>query len=211
MWLFLTWSKFPFSFPIRWQVILTFSPHKTAAFISVLLLYFSWLIDFAKKSNQKFHCTKMKFSIKHFFSRCDQIRTFLRIWSHLLTKSVTENFIFYAAYSPFWETISLLLTQSYFQTFYWQLLYAFVKCMFFLFFFLKLKFKLFKRAGKITIGDGTFTNNYLLLNNSFGKWYINFLMLIKSILKHLKLPKCFYKGFSSHNLKILFYKNVISP
>ena len=162
MWLFLTWSKFPFSFPIRWQVILTFSPHKTAAFVSVLLLYFSWLIDFAKKSNQKFHYTKMKFSIKHFLSKCDQMRTFLRIWSHLLTKSVMENFIFCAAYSPFWETISLLLTQSYFQTFYWKLLYAFVKCMF-CFFSLKLKFKLFKRAGKIAIGDSAFTNNLFTL------------------------------------------------
>ena len=30
----------------------------------------------------------MKFSITNFFSKCDQIRSFLRIWSHLLTKSV---------------------------------------------------------------------------------------------------------------------------
>ena len=37
---------------------------------------------------------KMKFSIKDFFSRYDQIRSFLRIWSHLLKKSVIENFIF---------------------------------------------------------------------------------------------------------------------
>ena len=29
---------------------------------------------------------KMKFSIKDFFSKCDQIRSFLRIWSHLLKK-----------------------------------------------------------------------------------------------------------------------------
>ena len=27
---------------------------------------------------------KMKFSIKDYFSKCDQIRSFLRIWSHLL-------------------------------------------------------------------------------------------------------------------------------
>ena len=39
---------------------------------------------------------KMKFSIKDFFSKCDQIRSFLWIWSHLLMKSLTENFIFYA-------------------------------------------------------------------------------------------------------------------
>ena len=37
---------------------------------------------------------KMKFSIKNFFSKCDQIRSFLMIWSHLLKKSLMENFIF---------------------------------------------------------------------------------------------------------------------
>ena len=42
------------------------------------------------------HCTKMKFSIKRFFSKCDQIRRKLRIWSHLLKKFLTENFIFCA-------------------------------------------------------------------------------------------------------------------
>ena len=36
----------------------------------------------------------MNFSIKDFSSRCDQIRRKLRIWSHLLKKSLTENFIF---------------------------------------------------------------------------------------------------------------------
>ena len=40
---------------------------------------------------------KMKFSIKDFFSKCDQIRSFLRIWSHLLKKLLVENFIFCAA------------------------------------------------------------------------------------------------------------------
>ena len=37
---------------------------------------------------------KMKISIMDFFSKCDQIRSFLRIWSHLLKKSLMENFIF---------------------------------------------------------------------------------------------------------------------
>ena len=37
---------------------------------------------------------KMKFSIKEFFSKCDQIRNFPRIWSHLLKKYLIENFIF---------------------------------------------------------------------------------------------------------------------
>ena len=38
--------------------------------------------------------TKMKFSINKFFSKCDQMRSYLRIWSHLLKKSLMENFIF---------------------------------------------------------------------------------------------------------------------
>ena len=38
----------------------------------------------------------MKFSIKDFFSKCDQIRRKLRVWSYLLMKSLTENFIFCA-------------------------------------------------------------------------------------------------------------------
>ena len=38
----------------------------------------------------------MKFSIKNFLSKCDQIRSKLRIWLHLLKKSLVENFIFCA-------------------------------------------------------------------------------------------------------------------
>ena len=41
-----------------------------------------------------FTVQKMKFSIKDFFSKCDQIRNFLRIWSYLLKKSLMEKFIF---------------------------------------------------------------------------------------------------------------------
>ena len=41
----------------------------------------------------------MKLSIKNFFSKCDQIRSFLQIWSHLLKKSLIENFIFCAVYN----------------------------------------------------------------------------------------------------------------
>ena len=36
----------------------------------------------------------MKFSIKDFFSKCEQTRSKLRIWSHLLKKFLNENFIF---------------------------------------------------------------------------------------------------------------------
>ena len=43
---------------------------------------------------------EMKFSIKDLFSKCDQIRRKLRIWSHLLQKSWIENFIFCAVCVP---------------------------------------------------------------------------------------------------------------
>ena len=56
---------------------------------------------------------KPKFSFKDFFSKCDQIRRKLRIWSHLLRKSLMENFIFdavtftvdsrYLEYSTSWN------------------------------------------------------------------------------------------------------------
>ena len=38
----------------------------------------------------------MKFSIKDFLSKCDKTGNFLRIWSHLLKKSLMEHFIFCA-------------------------------------------------------------------------------------------------------------------
>ena len=40
----------------------------------------------------------MKFFIKDFFGKCDEIRSFLRIWSHLLKKFLMENFIFCAVF-----------------------------------------------------------------------------------------------------------------
>ena len=43
-------------------------------------------------------CTvqKLKFSIKDSFSKCDQICSFLGIWSPLMKQFVKENFIFCA-------------------------------------------------------------------------------------------------------------------
>ena len=45
-----------------------------------------------------FTAQKMKFSIKDFPSKCDQIRSFLRVWSHLLEKSLMESFIYWAVF-----------------------------------------------------------------------------------------------------------------
>ena len=48
----------------------------------------------------------MKFSVKDFFSRYEQIRSFLRIWSHLLKKSLMEDFFFCAGYSFYlWASV----------------------------------------------------------------------------------------------------------
>ena len=52
---------------------------------------------------------KMKFFIKDFFSICDQIRKKLHIWSHLLKKSLIENFVFCAVKETYffqksWQT-----------------------------------------------------------------------------------------------------------
>ena len=53
-----------------------------------------WIEYGASRPNtEKKIAQKIKFSIKDFFSKCDQIRRELWIWSHLLKKSLMENFI----------------------------------------------------------------------------------------------------------------------
>ena len=44
--------------------------------------------------SSEYTAQKMKFSVKDFFSKCDQIQSFLRNWFHLLKQSSMENFIF---------------------------------------------------------------------------------------------------------------------
>ena len=56
----------------------------------------------------------MKFSIKNFSSKCEQIRRKLQIWSHLLKKSLMENFTFCAVFeSEMMQNTSQLLTCHY--------------------------------------------------------------------------------------------------
>ena len=52
----------------------------------------------SRKEKTNITAQKMKFSVKDFFSKCDQICKKFRIWSHLLKKSLLENFISYAVY-----------------------------------------------------------------------------------------------------------------
>ena len=47
-------------------------------------------------NNREITAQRMKFSIKDFFSKRDQIRSFQQIWSHLLKKILMENSNFYA-------------------------------------------------------------------------------------------------------------------
>ena len=56
---------------------------------------FLWNTKFYMKC---YTAQKMKFPIKDFSSKCDEIRSFLQIWSHLPGKSFMENIIFYTCY-----------------------------------------------------------------------------------------------------------------
>ena len=71
-----------------------------AGFNSIFSFLLYWELVTALRSNLMILVSntaqKMKFSIKDFFSKCEQIRRKLRIWSHLLKKSLMENFIFCA-------------------------------------------------------------------------------------------------------------------
>ena len=48
------------------------------------------IIDFWETLHQK-----MNISIKYFCSKCEQIRSYLATWSHLLKKSLIENLFFF--------------------------------------------------------------------------------------------------------------------
>ena len=63
----------------------------------------------------------MKFSIKDFFSKCDQIRRKLRIWSHLLEKFLMENFIF-CAVKPF-QIVANFICKCFWVTLRYNLLF----------------------------------------------------------------------------------------
>ena len=62
-----------------------------------------------------FTAQKIKFSIKDFLNRCDQIRRELRIWSHLLKKSLMQNFIYCAVLETFNSRMSMRKTPASFQ------------------------------------------------------------------------------------------------
>ena len=88
-----SWVFFKFFELYKWYQI---AQRITNTFYSTLFLQvFLWI-----KNCVVFHSSKtaqkMEFSMKDFFSKCDQIRRILRILSHLLKKIIMENFIFCA-------------------------------------------------------------------------------------------------------------------
>ena len=63
--------------------------------IKWISLRVSFYADFKTLIKTTFYTAqKIKFSMKDFFSKCDETRMKLRIWSDLLKKPLIENFIF---------------------------------------------------------------------------------------------------------------------
>ena len=73
--------------------------------ISIIILFFLFVVSICvsikinlsrpRSTISIIHCTKNEvFHQGFFFHKCDQISSFLRIWSHLLKKSLMKNFIF---------------------------------------------------------------------------------------------------------------------
>ena len=79
---------------MNWTQAYLFLPHDVKLFFPSGCLMFSF---FFKESDQNLNtgstAQKMKFSIKDFFSKCDQICSKLWIWSHLV--SFFMQYIFY--------------------------------------------------------------------------------------------------------------------
>ena len=75
------------------QAIITFAEDRLAT-ASDFQEHLEFVICFISIKSIKLRCTKNEVSVKDFFSKCDQIRKKLLIWSHLLKKSIIENFIF---------------------------------------------------------------------------------------------------------------------
>ena len=106
----------------KFDVIFLRSAHKKVFYIKHLIYVFIIFIEqrdysFWKKTIVQYICKfdataqKMRFFIKDFYSKCDQIHRKLRIWSHLLENYLMENFIL-CALGGIFKPIKLLAAQS---------------------------------------------------------------------------------------------------
>ena len=108
------WSIFPLNYQKGYS-------HQTSQGSNILerapthefACYFSWVVLWG---HMKEHICK-----PNYFSKRDQIRSFLRIWSYSLKKSVMENFIFCAVL----RTISRVLGGNKFNDFCINIFYFF--------------------------------------------------------------------------------------
>ena len=75
---------------------------------------------FAKIVHSSYTAQKMKFSIKDFFSKCDKICRNLHIWSHLLKKSLSKNFIFCAVLAANFNYFFLRYFQRWLRLWLWS-------------------------------------------------------------------------------------------
>ena len=100
--------KIYYGLQIQWLTdkfqIITKSSYKTQGLVTTLQIrcllfkpfYGHWNMQSLNLKDDTLH-KKINFSIKNSFSKCDQIRRKLRIWSHLLKKSLIESLIFYCS------------------------------------------------------------------------------------------------------------------
>ena len=91
--------------PVDWFWKIKLPAKKERSIMSIIIFFYScsntFFIDLTGKkimsmlikTNESLH--KKMFSIKEFFSKCDQIRSFLRMWSHLLKKKLYEKLYFF--------------------------------------------------------------------------------------------------------------------
>ena len=78
------------------MILQSFTMEVVYRYISVVPLPVTYKYDEIEAIMCSISCSintvqKMKFSIKDFFSKCDQIRRKLRIWSYLLKKSFMKT------------------------------------------------------------------------------------------------------------------------
>ena len=118
----------------------------------------------------------MKFSIKDFFCKYDQICRKLRIWSHLLKKSLIKNFIFLWSDRVLSTPLKFMFQLAITNKFYWQFLQFTYSCDVSLF-ILNLSLRVFNsqnRVFTITSIASDFwerdMQNYLLNSNHCLQW-----------------------------------------
>ena len=74
----------------------TFEQYKNILKLLHIYVYVNLTVDYPRATSNENTDTaqKMKFYIKDFFRKCDQIRSFLRIWSHLPKKTLWKTSFF---------------------------------------------------------------------------------------------------------------------